>query len=173
MTDESAPPPLLRLVEVLLFVGGAPLTAPRACEAIRGLTPEQFAELIAELEKQYRNQNRPYRVGRQGEGYELALRPGFTTVRDRLFGTQKETRLSQPMLDTLSLVAYRQPITRQEVDAQRGGDSLGLLRQLLRLGLIAVSRVEGSKETHYATTTRFLKMFSLKNLEDLPRTKET
>ncbi len=86
--DESAPPPLERIVEALLFVGGPPLTAARACETIRGLAPEQFALAIATLDRDYRAQGRPYRVGRRDQGYELVLRPAFCEVRRRLSGGQ-------------------------------------------------------------------------------------
>jgi segregation and condensation protein B len=169
--DDSAPPPLERIVEALLFVGGAPLSAPRACEVVRGLTPEQLAQAVAALNRDYRLQGRPYRVQLGREGYEMVLRPAFRDVRERLLGGQREARLSPPALDTLALVAYRQPVTRQEVDGLRGADSLGQLRQLVRLGLVAVQRGEaGEQEVRYATTPRFLRLFGLRNLEDLPRT---
>src|SRR5215207_662583 len=113
--EQGQSPPPLRLVEALLFVGGggAPLTAARACEAIHGLTPESFGQAILDLERSYRLQGRPYRIQRRGEGHELALRPAFRPVRERLSGGQREARLSQPALDTLALVAYRQPVTRE------------------------------------------------------------
>ena len=170
---EGAPPPLVRIVEALLFVGGAPLSVPRACEAVRGLTPEQLTQAVAALNRDYQRQGRPYRVQLGGDGYEMALRPAFCDVRDRLFGGQREARLSPPALDTLALVAYRQPVTRQEVDSLRGADSLALLRQLVRLGLVAVQRGQaGREEVMYGTTARFLRLFGLRNLDDLPRTQD-
>lgn len=165
--DETSPPPLPRLVEALLFVGGAPLSATRACETVRGLTAEGLAEAVAALNKAYREQGRPYRVQLGERGYEMVLRPAFRAVRDRLLGPAHQVRLSQPALDALSLVAYRQPVTRQEVDALRGADSLALLRQLVRLGLVAVQR--GDAEAAYVTTPRFLRELNLKDLDDLPR----
>ena len=62
MTEAAAPPPLPRIVEALLFVGGAPLTPLRACEGVRGLTPEHFKEIIDGLNRAYRQQGRPYRI---------------------------------------------------------------------------------------------------------------
>jgi segregation and condensation protein B len=171
--DEQAPPPLERIIEALLFVGGAPLSAARACETVRGLTPEQFTGAVAALNRAYREQGRPYRIQPREQGYELALRPEFSLVRDRLLGATRETRLSGAALDTLALVAYRQPVTRQEVDSLRGADSLALLRQLVRLGLIAVQRGEaGQQDVCYGTTARFLRLFGLRNLDDLPRTQD-
>jgi segregation and condensation protein B len=171
--DEGAPPPLVRIVEALLFVGGAPLSVPRACEAVRGLTPEGFAEAVAALNRDYRLEGRPYRIQPREGGYEMALRPAFREVRDRLLGGQREARLSPQALDALALVAYRQPVTRQEMDSLRGADSQALLRQLVRLGLVAVQRGDaGQKDVTYGTTARFLRLFGLRGLDDLPRTQE-
>jgi segregation and condensation protein B len=167
----SAPPPLERIVEALLFVGGPPLTAVRAGEAVHGLTAEQLRQAMDVLNRNYRQQGRPYRIRPREQGYELALLPRYRTVLDRLYGSVREARLSPAALDVLALVAYRQPVTRQEVESLRGADSGSALRQLVRLGLIAVQRGEsGQREVIYSTTPRFLKLFGLGSLEDLPRT---
>jgi segregation and condensation protein B len=169
----EAPPPLPRLIEALLFVGGPPLTAVRAAEVVRGLTADSFDQVIAALNRDYRAQGRPYRVRPRDQGYELVLRPRFRTVLERLHGSTKEARLSPPALDTLALVAYRQPLTPQEVESLRGGESAGLLRQLVRLGLVAVRRQsEEPKAVVYVTTSRFLQLFGLRSLDDLPRTQD-
>src|SRR5262245_37993086 len=79
--DQSgAPPPRVRIVEALLFVGGAPLTAARACETIRGLSEPQFGEVVATLNADYRAQGRAYSIQAQGDGYVMALRPRFRSV---------------------------------------------------------------------------------------------
>jgi segregation and condensation protein B len=171
--ESGAPPPVKRIVEALLFVGGAPLTADRAAEAIRGLTAEQFRESIDELNRDYRRQGRPYRVHVRGPGCELVLLPRYRGVLDRLYGPSREARLSPAALDVLALVAYRQPITRQEVEGLRGAESAGPLRQLVRLGLVAVQRGEADRrEVAYGTTPRFLALFQLRSLDDLPRTQD-
>ncbi len=91
-----------------------------------------------------------------------------------LYGSAREVQLSQPAIDVLSLVAYRQPATKQEIDTCRGAESASLLRQLVRRGLIAVvQRGEADqKEVAYGTTPKFLEFFGLKSLEDLPRTED-
>lgn len=165
MTD--SPPQVVRIVEALLFVGGAPLTAARACEALQSVTTEEFAQAVASLNRDYRDQGRPYRIRPNGQGYELTLRPNFALVRERMQGGSREAKLTPAARDTLALVAYRQPVTRQEVESERGADSLASLRQLVRLGLVAVQRGEG--EAAYGTTARFLRLFGLRNLDDLPR----
>lgn len=171
--EEAAPPPLLRIVEALLFLGGPPLTAERAADAVRGLTPTLFAEALETLNRDYRTQGRPYRIRPRDHGYELALLPRYRDVLERLYGSVKEARLSPTALDVLALVAYRQPATRTEIDNLRGVDSTTALRQLVRLGLITVQRGgAGQGEATYATTPRFLTLFGLRNLDDLPRTQD-
>lgn len=165
------PPSPEQIIEAMLFVGGHPLTAAVACAAIRGLSPEQFQQAIDALNKRYREQWRPYVIEPRDDGFVLAIRPAYRHLRERLFGGPRETRLSQPALDVLAVVAYRQPVSKAEVDALRGTDSGAVLRQLVRLGLVAVQhRAEaGSREVRYGTTARFLSTFGLSSLEDLPR----
>ncbi len=170
----GAPPPLPRIVEALLFVGGAPLTAARACETIRGLSDGQFVETVAALNAEYRAQGRPYLVQAQADGYVMALRPRFKGVPEKLYGGQRAARLSPAVLDVLALVAYRQPATKQEIDTLRGSDCGGLLRQLVRRGLVAVVHRGDAerREVTYGTTARFLELFQLRSLDDLPQTQE-
>src|SRR5262249_45521068 len=123
------------------------------------------------LNRDYRRQGRPYRVQRREQGYELVLLPRYRGVLDRLYGSVREARLSPAALDVLALVAYRQPAGGQEVGRRRGLAPGAPLRQLVRLGLIAVQRGEaGRREVSYGTTPRFLKLFGLSSLDDLPRT---
>lgn len=170
----ASPPPELRIIEALLFVGAMPLTAVRAGEIIRGLTPEQFRLAIDNLNREYRRQGRPYLILPQGPGYALQLRPRFHKVQQALLGGVREARLSPAAVDVLSLVAYRQPTTRQEIDSWRGADSASLLRQLIRHGLIMVVQrgAAGQREVQYGTTPRFLEVFGLQSLDDLPRTQD-
>jgi len=172
-TSPESPPPPHRIVEAMLFLGGVPLTAELACDAIRGLAPAQFGQIIEQLNRDYRLQGRPYRIQAREQGFELVLAPKFRPVLDRLHGAVREARLSSAALDVLALVAYRQPVTRQEVESLRGADSTSVLRQLVRLGLIAVQRSQAEKpEVCYATTAKFLKLFQLRSLDDLPRTQD-
>jgi segregation and condensation protein B len=170
--EPEAPPPPHRILEAMLFMGGEPLTERTARSAIRGLSAEQFHAAIDGLNRDYRRQGRPYSVHLHGNGYVLALRQRYRPLVDRLHGGTREAKLSQPAIDVLSLVAYRQPATKQEIDALRGAESGALLRLLVRHGLIAVvQRGDAStKEVSYGTTAKFLEMFGLGSLEDLPRT---
>lgn len=159
----------------MLFVGGPPLSVETATAAIRGISAEQVIAAIESLNRIYRRQNRPYSILPRDGGYVLTIKPAYRTIRERLFGGPREARLTPPMLDVLSLVAYRQPITRDEVETLRGADSGNVLRQLVRLGLVAVSRrgEAGAREVAYGTTPRFLELFHLTSLDDLPRLGES
>lgn len=173
-TDGEAPPSPLRIVEALLFVGGAPLSAQRAGEIIRGLAPEQFTQMVDTLNRAYRAQKRPYTIVSSPEGCTLVLRPMHRNVVDKLYGGAREARLSTAAIDVLALVAYRQPATKAEIDGLRGADSGGLLRQLVRRGLVEIVQRAASdpRNAAYGTTPRFLQWFGLHNLDDLPRTQD-
>jgi segregation and condensation protein B len=174
--NPAGPPPSFeQIVEAMLFVGGQALTAVTAGMAVRGLNPERFEEAIDELNRRYRKQGRPYSVQPRDGGYALSILPSFRGLRERLYGGPREARLNQAAIDVLSAIAYRQPIGRAEIDSIRGTDSSGTLRQLVRLGLIAVhQRAEaGAREVRYGTTPRFLQVFGLAALDELPRLGDT
>ena len=169
--DTDTPPPPHRIVEALLFAGGQPLTAERAAAAVRGLPDDEFQRAVDALARDYRRQNRPYAIQATDRGYVLALRPRYQRLVDRLAGAPREARLSKAAVEVLSLIAFSQPVTRAEIDSQRGADSAALVRQLLRLGLVAAGPApSGGADPAYATTPRFLELFDLKSLDDLPRT---
>lgn len=160
-----------QIVEALLFVGGRPLSARQMADVLGGShTPEQVDELVRSLNEDYARQQRPYEV-RFGEGgYRLELRSSFEKVRNRVFGFgPREVRLTQSALEVLALIAYKQPITRQEIEELAPQGSLGLLRQLLRRELIVLRRGEGGEDVRYETTARFLELFGLRTLDELPQ----
>ena len=169
--DPTIPPTPLQIVEALLFVGGPPLKPEHAADAVRGLTAEQFHDCVAALNRVYRSQKRPYAVVASAEGYVLRVTPRYAGVREKLFGGPREARLNQAALDVLALVAYHQPVAAAEIDSSRGAASGAVLRQLVRLGLIAsVPRDDAeSKELLYGTTPRFLEVFRVRDLDDLPQ----
>lgn len=173
--SDDPPPTPEQLVEAMLFVGGPALTADAACAAVRGLTPDAVRAAVDSLNRRYRAQRRPYAVEARDGGFVLALLPAYRAVRERVFGGPREARLTPPMLDVLAVVAYRQPVGKAEVDAVRGTDSGAVLRQLVRLGLVAV-RQRGDadgREVRYGTTPRFLQVMNLGAIDDLPRLGDT
>lgn len=168
--DRDPPPPPEQIAEAMLFVGGRPLTPAAFATAVR-VPAEELLHAIDRLNQKYKSQNRPYAIRAKDGGYVLEVKSQYRGLRERLYGGPKEARLSQPALDVLALIAYRQPIAKADIDAIRGHDSSGIVRQLVRLGLVVVSRrgESGQREVSYGTTSRFLDLFELTSLEDLPR----
>jgi len=169
---QASPEPVSprRIIEAMLFLGGEPLTVEKACSVVRGLTADELVRTIDELNVAYKSQGRPYRIRPWRNGYEFALRPPFLHVVEKLQGVTREARLAPSAIEVLSLVAYRQPITKQDVDSLRGAESGAILRQLVRRGLLAVIHEvsETPGPTKYRTTQRFLDLFQLRGPEDLP-----
>ncbi|MBX3440627.1 MAG: SMC-Scp complex subunit ScpB [Planctomycetaceae bacterium] len=160
-----------QVLEAALFVGGEPLPAKRLAHLLhRDSDTESVEELITGLNQQYVEESRPYEIVLREGGYELTLRPEFERIRDRVYGrNSKEVKLTQEALEVLALVAYRQPIACQEIVDAGKANAAAILRQLLRRELVRLMRSEGSSgEVTYATTPRFLELFGLRHLDELP-----
>jgi segregation and condensation protein B len=170
--EATVPPTATQIIEAMLFVGGMPVTARQAADAIRGITPDQFRETVDALARLYRLQRRPYQIVQHEGGFVIRVTSRYHSIREKLYSGPRETRLHQAALDVLALIAYRQPISKAEVESLRGSDSALLMRQLDRLGLITGTTTEsdtGDKIATYSTTPRFLEVFRLTNIDDLPR----
>ncbi len=163
-------------LEAMLFVGhpqNEPLTAKQVSSLMRGVLPEEIDELVRELNEQYDSERTAYRIASEGAGYRLVLRDEFSALREQFYGRVKEAKLSQPVIDTLAIVAYHQPVGLKEVDQLRGKPSGGILGQLVRRQLVKIERSpEKPRDIKYRTTSRFLDLFGLDSLEDLPRSQE-
>jgi segregation and condensation protein B len=164
------------ILEALLFVGnrdGQPLTAGQAAELMRGVELGEVGELVDGLNRRYGQGGCPYHVIDEGAGYRLTLRKSFASLRDRFYGRIRETRLSQAAVDVLAIVAYRQPITAEQVRRLRDKPSGRILSQLVRRGLLRVERGEAPPhKLQYSTAPRFLELFGLESLDDLPQSEE-
>jgi segregation and condensation protein B len=164
------------IVEAVLFVGNAsnqPLTGRHVASLMRGVRPEEIDELVRELNGEYQAEGRPYRIASVGAGYAMQLNHEYASLRDTFYGRVKDARLTQPAIDVLAIVAYRQPIAREAVDEIRGKPSGGMLAQLLRRGLLRLDRGEAGEQLPvYRTTDRFLKLFGLGGLAELPHSQD-
>ncbi len=161
------------IVEAILFVGnpaGEPLTSERIASLMRGVTPPEIDDVVAELNEEYVQQGRPYTIRSVAAGYQLLLRDEFASLREHFYGKLREARLSQSAIDVLAIVAYNQPVTHEEIDRVRGRDSGPILSQLVRRDLIAIERPKEKKTRPlYRTTDRFLDLYHLESLDDLPQ----
>ncbi len=164
------------IVEAVLFVGhpqNEPMTAAHMASIMRGVRPEEIDGIVHELNEAYRAEGAPYHIVSEGAGYRMTLREEFAPLRNKFYGRIREAKLSQPAIDVLAVVAYNQPITREEIDSIRDKDSGALLAQLVRRRLLAIERREDAPQVkYYCTTERFLELFGLESLDDLPRTQD-
>lgn len=160
------------ILEAMLFVGhpdNKPLSSEKVASYMRGVRPQEIDELVAELNGGYDRDGSPYRIESVGAGYRMALRDEFSSLRDKFYGRNKSARLSQAAIDVLAIVAYKQPLTRDEVDSMRGKPSGTILTQLVRRRLLKMERPNKKPRTpRYHTTDRFLELCGLESLRDLP-----
>lgn len=163
----SVTPGLVQLVESLLFVAGEPVTVAQLARTLEA--PADAVEAaLDQLARQCRE--RGVRVQRHGELAQLVSAPEAARVVGRFLGVQASGRLSSAALEVLAIIAYRQPVTRAQIEAIRGVDSSGALRALLARDLICeAGRLESvGRPILYATTPAFLQQFGLTSLADLP-----
>ncbi len=160
-----------QVIEAALFVGGASLTTKRLGSILgEGTSAEDVEELVASLNSQYAREYRPYEI-RLGEGgYRLTLREAFEAVQDRVYGNSpKDVKLSQEAMEVLAFVAYRQPVNRDDLEETGKSNPTTLIRQLMRRQLVQLERSEAdANDVTYHTTPRFLELFGLRSLKDLP-----
>ncbi len=157
------------IIEALLFVREEPLKSEEIA-SILDITADETSALIAELDRDFGNDRRGLQIVNVGGGYQLGTRPDLAPYLEKLFYKETIGSLSTPALETLAIIAYKQPVTRLEVEAIRGVSSDGVLDNLIRRRLIEVC---GRKDTPgkpmlYSTTPEFLKYFGLKDLNELP-----
>ncbi len=163
------------ILEALLLVSDKFLLIDQAREVLgSGFEAADVRRLLEELAQEYVQANRGIRIVEVAEGFQFVTEPELAPFVTRLTRRVRSVRLSKPSLETLAIIAYRQPLTRVEIEQVRGVDTSGVLDTLLRLDLIQVT---GRKETVgrpllYQTTREFLDHFGLKNLDDLPTLEE-
>jgi segregation and condensation protein B len=171
--EPCADQPLEARIEALLLSIDRPLTEQRLTELL-GLAgksaTKQLRDSLDALNRLYEETGRAFRAERLAGGWQLMTLPAFGPLLARLHTDRQQTRLSQAALETLSIIAYRQPIMRAEIEAIRGVACGEVLRSLLERRLIKIAgrAEELGRPMLYGTTKEFLKVFGLSSLEDLP-----
>lgn len=159
-----------QIVETLLFITDRPLKPSRIADVIDGVDARRVREMILEIQSDYIRRNSAVQVVELGGGFQMSTKPEYGRWVRRLYNEKMTAKLSNAALETLAIVAYKQPITRAEMEAIRGVDVAGPLERLLERALV---RVVGKKDTVgrpmvYGTTDEFLRMFGLNKISDLP-----
>jgi segregation and condensation protein B len=161
------------IAEALILASPDPLSAARLAKLIPRCTPAKARTLVSELNADYVAQQRAFEICEVAGGYQVRTHPEFASYLQNLQRT-RPLRLSNAALETLSIVAYRQPITRAEVEHVRGVDAGPVMRSLLERKLVKLAgrREVPGRPMLYATTKRFLEIFGLADLGDLPTLRE-
>ncbi len=162
---------LKNILEVLFFISDKPVTIEKLKEIFsdeKDITEDKIKEVIADISREY--STRPIELREIANGYQFATRPQYSTWVKKLFKDRTTLRLSSSAIETLSIIAYKQPVTRAEIEEIRGVETISVLETLLERKLI---KIVGRKETVgrpllYGTTDEFLRYFGLKNLSELP-----
>jgi segregation and condensation protein B len=167
LTDDE----LLQSVAALIFASPDPLTERRLVQLLEGPRIERVRKAIDQVQERLTASGLPIELKRIAGGATLLTRPEYAETVQRLFKVRKNERLSAAALETLAVVAYRQPVTKAEIEAIRGVQAGPMLRTLVDRGF---ARVDGRADVpghplQYGTTKLFLDRFGLASLEDLPR----
>jgi segregation and condensation protein B len=161
---------LRRALEGLLFITDRPLSAGELCKLVNVRDQDRIVAAVEDLRRELEERNLGYRLIAVAEGWQMATRPELAPYMRKLFSDRATMRLSTAAQETLSIISYKQPLTRAEVEEIRGVEVIAALESLIEKRLI---KVVGRKETvgrplMYGTTMEFLRHFGLRSLEDLP-----
>jgi len=159
-----------RIIEALLFASDSPLSTSRIGELVGGCSPVQVRLHIASLNDKYVAGGHSFRIEAIARGYQMMTLARFRPWLTRLNQQRAQTRLSAAALEALSIIAYKQPIIRADIEAIRGvacGEVLGRLREMGLIRIVGRAEVIG-RPLLYGTTKRFLDVFGLAELDDLP-----
>ncbi len=171
ISQEDTPPPPLQMMEAALFCAPRPLGSLVLARLFPGWRSTEIEGLMGELNHRFRQVGRPCRAVREPTGWVLKLMAGTIPKQKAApILPANEVALASAELDVLALVAYRQPIPREELDSVRGADSSISIRQLLKLGLIRMETTQTGRV--YTTTPGFLEALGIRSLKDLPRVEE-
>ncbi len=168
---------LKAIFEAILFISKRPVTLKelrRLCPQEMRVKESEIAAIIEELKIEYIQAGRSFRLIEIADGYQMRTLPDFAPYISRFFQLNKAENLSQPALETIAIIAYRQPITKAIIEGVRGVDSNGVIKSLYEKGLIKINgRLEvPGRPFIYSTTERFLEYFGLKSIVDLPHHEE-
>jgi segregation and condensation protein B len=173
-TPDPAPEKDLKLiVEAILFAANEPVSIRKLCDIIENTDAGKIRETIELLRQDYDSQNRAFQVEEIADGFQILTRIEYYDWVAKLWKKSGDNKLSQASLETLAIIAYKQPIIRADIEAVRGVQSGQMIRTLVEKKL---AKIVGRQEVLgrpllYGTTKNFLDQFGLKSIKDLPKTK--
>jgi segregation and condensation protein B len=163
-----------QIVEALIFASDIPLAESRIISLVEELDHETLQKIIDELTIDYQQAHRAIVLTKVAGGYQIVTRPEFAPWLKKFFRGKTKTRLSQAALEVLAIIAFKQPISRPQIEAIRGTQCDGVIKNLLERNLITISgRSEAlGRPLLYKTTEEFLRYFGINQISDLPKPKE-
>ena len=166
-------PTVESVVEAVLFASDESLSAPRLAE-ITGTNIRQLRKHIDELNEKYKANNNAFRIEQIAGGYQMLTLSAYSHWLKKLIRAREESSLSQQALETLAIIAYKQPVIRADIEAIRGVAAGEMIRNLMYKGLVKIAgRAEVlGRPMLYGTTKKFLDVFGLNSLKDLPKAEE-
>lgn len=165
----------VQIVEAILFAADTPLPGPKIAQALGVGDARDVRRHVAALNQKYGEIGATFRIQEISGGYQMLTMPVFNTWLAKLHRARQETRLSAAAMETLAVVAYKQPVTRAEIESIRGVAAGEVLNRLRELDLVKIAgRAEDlGRPLLYGTTRRFLEVFGLGSLDDLPKIEDT
>ncbi len=157
--------------EALIFASEKPITVEQIKKVLDGLDAASINRIIAELKNEYEVQNRGMRIVEIAGGFQMITNSNFAPFLKKLFKNRNSEKLSKPALESLAIIAYKQPLTKAEIESLRNVNVDGVMKSLVDKNLI---RICGRKKVPgrpfvFGTTREFLEHFGLKSLQDLPK----
>lgn len=165
---------IISVVEGLILASPEPLPGKKISDLLDKMTPSKVSKAVAELNSRYVETGSSFRIRELAGGYQFYILPEFTGYVSEMFSRTRKMRLTKAALETLAIVAYKQPVTKTEVELIRGVASDGVLHNLLEKKMLTIKgRAETvGKPLQYGTTDEFLKFFGLNGLADMPKMSE-
>jgi len=163
-----------KIVEAVLFATDVPVESGKLCNIVDGLTESELFDIIDRLNREYALGERTFRIVEVAGGFQFETLPRYGPFVEKMFHMRSKPKLSRAALETLAIVAYKQPIYKSEIDALRGVDSDASIRTLQNRDLIEITGRSDSlgKPMLYGTTREFLRYFGLKDIKDMPGANE-
>ena len=163
-----------KIVEALIFASDSPISENRIKNVVTELESDQIHEIVDELNHEYDKHERAFKIVRLAGGYQFVTKSEYASYIKQYYKGRSKSRLSRAALETLAIIAFKQPISRPEIDSIRGVNSDGVVKNLLERNLIHIS---GRSETIgrallYSTTSEFLQYFGVNDIVDLPKPRE-
>jgi segregation and condensation protein B len=163
-----------QVVEAIIFASDESISVKQIHALVEEVTPSQVEKIIQNLNLEYTQTSRAFHIVKIAGGYQMVSRDSFSSWIQKLFQGKRKSRLSQAALETLSVIVFKQPVSKTEVSAIRGVNCDGVIKTLLERKLISISgRSEGpGRPLIYKTTNEFLRYFGVNDISDLPRPRE-